>query len=67
MSEYILRYLRTRIERLGSEPQTAEVRACINELRNLILIVGNYSDSSAERHVAKHAGLEKIIRLNEAE
>jgi len=64
MSNYILGYLRKRIDRLESEPQTAEVRARINELRNLALIIGNYGDLSAERHVAKHAGLEKVMRPN---
>jgi hypothetical protein len=67
MSDYVLRYLRKRIEKLEWEPQTPEVRARINEIRNLALIIGNYSDLSVERRVAKHARLEKIIRLNEVE
>ena len=66
MSDYVLRYLQKRIEILELKPQTADVRARINELRNLALIIGNYSETSAERHVAKHVRLEKIIRLNDA-
>ena len=66
MSDYVLRYLRKRIETLELKPQTAAVRARINELRNLALIIGNYSGISAERHVAKHVGLEKTMRYNES-
>jgi hypothetical protein len=67
MSDYILRYLRKRVQRLGLEPQTPEVRARLNEIRNLALIIGNYSDLSAEWHVAKHARLEETVRLSKTE